>query len=598
MIKELSELGKSLRSGKDDSAWVHDALKEERISMELIIGQDGAFHQLLPIEVKMTPAEALTAKKGKARLLLDKPEEVLCFGGKTSIKKHKLFMDKVLQYKQLPELASVLAFYSNSSFGFGKALEHYETMTATTDKKLKKQLMGNIGFRVLGEAVRVHEKTGVLNAVIDKYETAQREKLANTSIKCSVCGTNDYSVEDFPHGMVKKVPDGQPSGCALVSYNENAFESYELKGNNNSSICTNCAKTYVEGLDWLLSDGGEILVADKKGRAKPRFRYSHRRNFGSDTAIVFWTRSNQALDEIDQLEAPTDGDVARMIESMSSGKEKDSRYLEPDLFYSCTLSGSAARIVVRDWIETSLGEFRSSIALWFRDIAIVRFDSELKKTVTHYASLYALARSCQRKNSDGNYDKDDTATARVASNLWKAALQNTSLPLWILAKVLQRARMDKQGVTTERAALINLVLNRLHRNKKGGEFIIMENKIQEDRPIAYLCGQIFAKLESIQYAALGDRNAGIREKYFTYAMTVPAAAFGRLFNLNSKHITKIKSEKPGLAVTLDKELQELCGNIDIHGFPQRFLLEEQGQFAIGYYHQRQEQFSKIKTKIQ
>ena len=38
-------------------------------------------------------------------------------------------------------------------------------------------------------------------------------------------------------------------------------------------------------------------------------------------------------------------------------------------------------------------------------------------------------------------------------------------------------------------------------------------------------------------------------------------------------------------------LQELCKDIDINQFPATFTLEEQGQFAIGYYHQRQKQFS-------
>lgn len=36
MIKELSVLGKTLRAGKADGAWVHDALKEESISMVLV----------------------------------------------------------------------------------------------------------------------------------------------------------------------------------------------------------------------------------------------------------------------------------------------------------------------------------------------------------------------------------------------------------------------------------------------------------------------------------------------------------------------------------------------------------------------------------
>ena len=247
---------------------------------------------------------------------------------------------------------------------------------------------------------------------------------------------------------------------------------------------------------------------------------------------------------------------------------------------------------MRDWIETSLFDFRKSIAKWFQDISILEYDRDLSKTKTHYARLYDLARSCQKGNSDGSYDKDDKSLARVASCLWNSALKGTSPPLWVLAKVLQRARLDKYGVTSDRAALIKLILNR---HNKGGSFVIT-GKIQEgDKPAAYVCGQIFAKLESIQHAALGDLNAGIRERFFTYSMTSPAAAFGRLFGLNSKHFTKLKNDKPGLAETLDKELQELCKDIDISSFPSTFSLEEQGQFAIGYYHQKQEQFSKNKT---
>ncbi len=121
---------------------------------------------------------------------------------------------------------------------------------------------------------------------------------------------------------------------------------------------------------------------------------------------------------------------------------------------------------------------------------------------------------------------------------------------------------------------------------------MISERLQNDKlPVAYVFGQIFAKLESVQYHALGDRNAGIRERFFTYAMTLPGAAFGKLFDLNSKHYKKLKNEKPGLAINLDKELQELVKAIDINKMPATFTLEEKGQFAIGYYHQRQEQFS-------
>lgn len=621
MIKELSELGKSLRAGKSDNAWVHDALKEEPISMELVIFSDGVFHELQLIEDILTPAEAITAKKGKARLLLDKPEEVLCFGGDASRKKHQLFLDKIGLYKAMDELAPVIAFYANNETGIDKALTEFVALAATDDKKTKKKLTGNIGFRIHSESSRIHEKQNILQAVINRYETTQQAQLAVSSKKCSVCGKTDYPVEDFPHGMVKQVPGGRSGGCALISFNgdNNPFESYGMVGNENSGICTNCAKAYIEGLDCLLTGG----VQFKNKNNKDDYLYDHRWprkrsvSYSMDTTTIFWTRANQTVKEIDLLDEPTAGEVVIMLDSLAAGREQDSHYIEPEKFYSCTLSGAAARIAVRDWIETSLGEFRTSIAQWFKDIAITNFDFDQKKPVTYYAPLYALAKSCQRKLLDGKkYDDDDTSWARVASNLWKAAIYNNTrlpspIPIWILSKVLQRAKVDsvsgkvktlaqfsKYGVTPERAALIKLILNR---NFNGGGFMITEDSVQGEKPIAYICGQIFAKMEGIQYAAAGgDRNAGIREKYFTYAMTTPAAAFGRLFNLSSKHFTKLKHEKPGLAVNLDKELQELCGEIDLEKFPQvlpaMFRLEEQGQFAIGYYHQRQKQFAEANKK--
>jgi CRISPR-associated protein Csd1 len=70
MIKELAEFGKRIRKG-------HDALKDELIAIDLIIHENGSFDSFSIIERINRPAEAITAKKGKARLLLDKAEEVL-----------------------------------------------------------------------------------------------------------------------------------------------------------------------------------------------------------------------------------------------------------------------------------------------------------------------------------------------------------------------------------------------------------------------------------------------------------------------------------------------------------------------------------------
>ena len=141
MIKELSDLGKTLRGQKTENDWVHDALKEEPIAIEIVITDDGSFQKFELFEKKLTIAEAITAKKGKARLLLDKAEEVLCYGGEVSKKKHELFLVKLAQYQELHELKPVIAFYKqNKVNGVDKALKEFET--AIPDEKNRK---GNIG---------------------------------------------------------------------------------------------------------------------------------------------------------------------------------------------------------------------------------------------------------------------------------------------------------------------------------------------------------------------------------------------------------------------------------------------------------------------
>ncbi len=552
----------------------------------------------------MTTTEAITAKKGKARLLVDKSEEVLAYSGteiakekeklkkenlereltekemtnihKGVSKKHALFWDKVQEYKGLTEIHPVLRFYeSNKINGIDRALSAFE------GKISEKERGNNIAFRI--NEKRIHESSTVVDAIIEKYLVEQKGKLSASSKKCSICGKNGYPVEDAPHGLIKRVPDGQSAGCALVSFNFNASESYELQGNLNSYICTNCARTYVEGLNWLMTNGITTQETDAKGKPKDYFRFTNRRNFGSDTAIIYWTRNNTALEEIDLLEQPTEGSVSNLIESVVSADKRSSSNLKPDTFYACTLSGAAARIAVRDWIETSLEEFRQNIKTWFDDILIMEYDFDQKKLTKHYSQLYRLASSCQNNKEDKKY-----TLSRTASLLWNAALKKSIPPLWILTNVLKRAKLE--GVNSDRATLIRLVLNR---NSKGGKKI-MEKIDSDNKGTAYISGRIFAVLESIQYAALGKTNAGIRDRFFSSASTTPSTAFGRLMKMSQHHLSKLKGEKPGLAVVLDKELGELCSFIN--AFPVIFSLEEQGQFAIGYYHQRQAQFSKTELK--
>jgi CRISPR-associated protein Csd1 len=69
------------------------------------------------------------------------------------------------------------------------------------------------------------------------------------------------------------------------------------------------------------------------------------------------------------------------------------------------------------------------------------------------------------------------------------------------------------------------------------------------------------------------------------------AAFPHLMKLKNHHLAKL--ENRGRAVNLEKIVGEIMEGID--DFPTHLNLQDQGRFAVGYYHQRQDFFKKNDT---
>jgi CRISPR-associated protein Csd1 len=58
--------------------------------------------------------------------------------------------------------------------------------------------------------------------------------------------------------------------------------------------------------------------------------------------------------------------------------------------------------------------------------------------------------------------------------------------------------------------------------------------------------------------------------------------------LKNHHLAKLDNR--GRAVNLEKLIGEIMGGIS--DFPAHLSLQDQGRFAVGYYHQRQDFFTK------
>jgi len=77
-------------------------------------------------------------------------------------------------------------------------------------------------------------------------------------------------------------------------------------------------------------------------------------------------------------------------------------------------------------------------------------------------------------------------------------------------------------------------------------------------------------------------NATIRDRFYGAASATPVTAFAHLLKLKNHHLGKLEK---GQVIWLENIIGQIMAGFD--HFPAHLSLDEQGRFAIGYYHQRQ-----------
>ena len=111
---------------------------------------------------------------------------------------------------------------------------------------------------------------------------------------------------------------------------------------------------------------------------------------------------------------------------------------------------------------------------------------------------------------------------------------------------------------------------------------------KEETRIGYCLGRLFAVLEKLQSDAQPNIKATIRDRYYSSASCTPKAVFGTLMRLSTHHLKKL--ENPGWRVNAEKRISDVMALIS--EFPSHLNMENQGLFAIGYYHQKQDFYTR------
>ena len=108
---------------------------------------------------------------------------------------------------------------------------------------------------------------------------------------------------------------------------------------------------------------------------------------------------------------------------------------------------------------------------------------------------------------------------------------------------------------------------------------------KENNQPAYRLGRLFCVLEKVQKDAIPGANSTIKDRFYGSASTTPAVVFPRLIKNAQHHIQK--AEYGGVR---EKLMEEILN--PVKDFPVRLSLEEQGLFALGYYHQKKDLYTK------
>ena len=391
---------------------------------------------------------------------------------------------------------------------------------------------------------------------------------------CSSCGRESALVDTFPTGVPKRlVPGAGQATVALTSANF-ATSSRDLKITQlaNARICAACALGGVAALTALADDRNHSWTGD-------------------DARTVWWLRSGAAPSIFSLLDAPPPAeDVRRIFDQVRAGAPLDGLASLDDEYYALTFSGRGPRLVVRSWVDTTLGEAALSLAAYFDDSAVARIGQPERQ----WQPLWKIAKSAgTRRTKSGTVLEEAPHGAHDA--LLRAALTGSSPAQGLLACATARSRAEIGLAADEphawrdrehaRACLVRLILNRSPQ-WKGRPPVPGPTLDPDNHDPAYLCGRLFAEYEGLQRSALGsDVNATITDRVYGKAMVSPLMVYPSLDRLGKAHLRKLRtSGKEGAAAAIDRRVTSLVASIG--PIPAALDVSGQARWMLGYYQQR------------
>jgi CRISPR-associated protein Csd1 len=325
-----------------------------------------------------------------------------------------------------------------------------------------------------------------------------------------------------------------------------------------------------------------------------------------DTKTLFWTEKKTNTESLfakilnggisEEPETTTTEDQAqhREIQALltmlrrgggaSLTKLKDN----PDTkFYILGLAKmNKSRVAVRFWHVSTIGQMLENLQDHYQNLALTRKKDSHPFWEPEFPSAQRILEETAR-----NRDRKAIAPL-LGGQLMQSIIHRSPYPLTLFQGILNRLKVvekDQQGKTIERVPYLKAAILKAILIRNFNQTIEMSLNTERTEP-AYLLGRLFAALEKTQEDALGKINAGIRERFYSSASATPGSVFPRILRTYQHHLSKLEG---GMKTNRERLVQAI--HAPLNAYPAYLTLEQQGMFAIGYYHQRQDFYTKKET---
>ena len=368
------------------------------------------------------------------------------------------------------------------------------------------------------------------------------------------------------HPSISGVVGAQSFGAALVSFNDEAYESLGKKQGNNAPVSNYAAFAYGSALNTLLLRNNTIEL-DRCFRV-------------GDVTFVFWVDAdseeharscerwiNKSFNSSSVSEEALE--TRRAFRRFGQGGCLDGLgKAEKAQVFILGISPNTARLSIQLWHSCNFREFAESMTRFWDGLSI-------------YPSPWIGAPGIRLLFSEVAVQRklEDTPTS-LAIAVVRSILGGQPLPASLLGTVLARIRADgdEKG---RRASLCQAV--------------ILSRKPEQDVPsqldkecayVSYHLGRLFALIERIQLIARPGSKTTLAQFQIGRAFSSPASTFPHLLRQASHQLSLMKRwNKPFLALWAEEQLDEILEQVGA-GLPRSLCPIDQGRFMIGYHHQR------------